>query len=181
MLSLDLDPATAGVQSTLTVDVGQSFSVDLLLEDIEPTAPLQAFELDLSFDSFLLAATGLVEGGFLQGPFGTLIIEEDILAPDVNFAVTALGPSTTSGSGVLAGVTFSALDSGLTSLTFDDVILVSGVGASQVDITLDAINGGTLEIRDPAAAPLPGTLYLSLLGFLPLLGVVRRENERRRT
>ena len=106
IVSVDMDPSTPGVQSTLTVTDGTSFTVDAFILGVEAAALLNAFEFDLSFDSSLLNATSVFGGGFLVAPAST--VESDLLSPDVNFAAVTLGFAGALGSGILANITFIA-------------------------------------------------------------------------
>ena len=74
-------------------------------------------------------------GGFLPNP---LVIENDIVPPDVNFAEVNLGVSTATGNGVLASITFNAAALGMSDLVLNDVILVgvTGPGSSFVENSL---------------------------------------------
>lgn len=124
IISMDLDPSIVGIQSTLTVDPGDTFGVDVVVEGIgtvSPVGPLQSFEFDVDFDSNILSAISVVDGGFLTAP--VFVFESDIIAPDVNFDEVTFGLSTASGSGVLASITFDAIAAGTSILDLNDVIL----------------------------------------------------------
>ena len=171
---VDTDPGTAGIQSSIIIAPNTTFSVDIVVQGVEASQPLQAFEFDLGFDSALMTALSVVEGGFLLGPFGTTISEQNVTPPDVNFTVGAIGVSTSFGDGVLATIQFLADGVGVGTLGLSNVILAA---FPSTPIPLDGVNSGSVVIQQPgAAAPAANTLALFALG-LPLLGGLRRTRQ----
>ena len=171
IVSLDADPGTAGVQNSIIVAPNSTFAVDIVVSGVEVAQPLQGFEFDLGFDSAVMTALSVVEGGFLQGPFGTSVVENDVIVPDVNFAVTALGTSTTVGDGVLATVSFLSSGSGNALLDLSNVILSAFPSTA---IQLASVNDGRVTVQPSGGtAPLPGTLALLVLG-LSVVGAMRK-------
>lgn len=166
VISVDLDPGTAGVQSDLTVAPGNSFFVDIFVSGVPVATPLNAFEFDLDFNSSVVSAVSVVSGGFLLAP--VIVSENNVAPPDVNFAAATLLPAGASGDGVLAQVAFNAAAGGMSALTLNDVNLSRPFGIPITGFTLS--NGSITVVSEPA------TLLLFGAGLLALVGVRRRMN-----
>jgi len=123
ILALDVDPGSAGIQSTRTLSPGDVVTVDVVIDDVEAGASLNGFELDVDFASSVLSATSVVDGGFLLPV--RLAFEMNLAAPDVNFAEVTLAGGGAIGGGVLARITFEAIGLGTSALSLNDVILTS--------------------------------------------------------
>ncbi len=182
LLSIDMDPGTAGVQDTRTVQVGDSIQVDLVVSGIEddseiPDDGLSAYEWDVDYDSTILTATDVAGGGFLPAP--ALVVEADLAPPDVNFAEAVLGVGVAFGSGVLSSITFDVTGAGLTTLDLNDVILSMPFGKELAGVTLE---DGTLTVIS-ASVPAPGTVPLLGTALLagPFVGRGNRGNGRNGT
>ena len=166
-VAVDADPGVKGVQSTVTVMPGDRFMVDLVVEDILPGAPLNAFEFDLNFDGLLLRPASATRGGFLLAPVFTV---QNFLEPmSVEFAEVTLLPTGAFGSGRLATLTFDALDIGTSALTPSNVILSAPFGEP---LSIDPLHSGEVKIEQsgPSAIPEPSTLLLFGSGLAGLLG-----------
>lgn len=159
-IAIDLDPGAPGIQGTRTVEVGDPITVDIL---VAGSPVLSGFELDLNYDPFLTAATGIRDGGFVVGDSGSLLFEEDLGPPAAGIGVVALGVATgAGGDGVLASVDLVATGVGSLSLFVDDAILLDALFA---ELAIDALEPATLEV---APAPAPGPLALLGSGLLAL-------------
>lgn len=166
IVSLDMDPGTAGTQNTLTVGLGDTFVVDVVVGGIGttlPAGPLQGFEFDVDFDTTNLSAVSVVDGGFLTGLSGIFELENDTTGSDVNFAEVALGTSTTTGSGILASITFNAVAVGTSLLDLNDVILTTPFPPASV-IPISSLNDGSVTIIKTGVAPVPEPATILLLG-----------------
>lgn len=167
IVSVDTDPSTAGVQTSLEVNPGDMFSVDIVISGVEASSTLNAFELDLGFDPAILMATGVVDGGFLLAP--SIVVQIDLTPPEVMFAEATLLPIGAVGSGVLASIGFTALTAGVSLLGLNDVVLSAPFG---VPIAVDAVNDGSVTVR---SAQEPSTVALFVVGLLTLAGIRRRD------
>lgn len=174
ILSVDADPNTAGIQAARSVEVGDSFSVDIwvsgLLPPQVPPQPLNGlggFDFTLLFDPSLVAATGVASGGFLPA---LLLPPPPFPLPGpggLRYAEVSFLPATEV-EGLLATVSFDALSSGNDSFTFDPFLTVlSGpfgfpltFDSAAATITITNSNAGTL--------PTPATGLLLVLGLLGL-------------
>ena len=157
-ISIDVDPGTVGIQDTLSVAAGDSFTVDIVADLMGNT--LAGYEFDLDFDPAILSATSVTSGGFLTfSGFGAVInAENDIASPDVNFAESVLGTSTTTGEGVLASITFNTGAAGTSSLDLNDVLFFQPVlpfGAGPLNI--DDVVNGSINVTGIGPGPGPGT------------------------
>ncbi|GJL65048.1 MAG: hypothetical protein NPIRA05_00190 [Nitrospirales bacterium] len=160
-LSLDVDPSTAGIQSSRTVVIGNPVSVDVVVSDLTDT--LQGFEFDVDYNPSVLTATSVVSGGFLPTP---LVIENDVVPPDVNFAEVNLGVSTAMGNGVLTSMAFNTVGLGTSSLLLSDVILSGVTGPGNIfEITPVTFEDGSITVDDGGdVAPIPEPATVLLFG-----------------
>lgn len=160
IISVDVDPTMPGIQSSIDVFEGAVFDAWVMISGVEAVAPLNAFEIALSYGGTVLGAQSAVDGGFLLAP--SLVLSSDLAAPDVNFAVTTLLPTGAVGDGVLAAVTFEALMAGTALLELTQVDLSAPFG---VPIAVGAIADAGVNVQQ---APVPGTIVLMLAGVAAL-------------
>ncbi len=163
VLSLDLDPSTAGIQSSLELAVGATFAVDLVLSDLAGEQ-VQAYQAALGFDASILEALGAGDGGLL--PPTVVELEESVELGGIRFAVVSTDPAGTSSNGVLASFELRAIGEGTTSLELADALLVAPFG---IPLPIADVRGGTVT----AVVPEPGAVMLFAAGFL-VFGVRRR-------
>lgn len=158
VLSLNVSPSTAGVGSTVNVQVQITGAVDLY-----------AYQFSLLFNPTVLQATGATEGSFLGAGGTTFFVPGtlDNTAGAVNFTVgTLLGmlPGV-SGDGVLATLSFNAAALGTSSFQFGDVVLLN---SELADVTAQ-LQGGSVSV-----VPEPSTWLMFGLGLAGVGSLVRR-------
>lgn len=167
IVSVDTDPTTPGIQSALNVLLGNPFMVDVVIEGIEASLRLNAFQFDLLFDPAVLSATDIVSGGFLP----TIDVFEVIGLSVVSYAEASLGGSAI-GSGVLASVSFDTLAVGTSTLDLTNVILAALVPPGAAIEA--AVNDGSVTVTSEQSIPEPGTLFLLCMGIAGLVAASRR-------
>jgi len=120
---------------TSTINPGDTFSVDVTVVDV---VGLNAMEFKLSYDPFVLKATGVQKGPFLSTAGPTLFLYVISVFGDYVQAGDALfTPTWVDGSGVLATITFKAIGAGSSALHFDYSTLV--------DVNLAPIDHATFD------------------------------------
>lgn len=164
LVYIDTDPLTAGAQSSFNTAIGNTLTINVMVDELDSISPLNAFEFDLDFNPFVLTATGITSGNFLPNFSGTLlplVVESDITAPDVNYAEVTIGFFGSSGGGILATITFDVIGNGTSFLDLNDVILSAPFGEP---IALTSIGDATIT-ANPTNVPLPPTFLLFMLGI----------------
>lgn len=175
IVSVDVDPGTPGIQSTRNVAPLSSFSVDIVVEGIEPLTPLNGFVFTLDFNSAAVGATGVADGGFLLPP--AFSPQNDINPNSVTFAEATLGIGAVSGGGILATVTFDAVAVGFSFLNLNNVILTGPPLVFPIPgdiILLQTTNDGSVTVGDPQVIPVPGAALLFGTGLVGLAFFRRR-------
>lgn len=175
ILSVDMDPTIAGLQSTRTVVQGDMFDVDIIIDGVEAAAPLNAFQLTLSGDMSLISANSVVLGSFLLAPSITVI--NSVVGASATIGGATLLPAGATGDGILATVSFTADAIGITSLELSSVTLSAPFG---VPIGVEGLVSGRLTIEsDPSLLSAPPALSVILLGGLATLVGARRRRAQR--
>lgn len=148
-LAVDLDPSTATIDDTRTILVGESLTFTITIEGVSAIEPLNAFELDLSYDDTLLEPLSAAVGTFLASP--TDVAELALTPIEIGLAFFTLGPGAVSGSGVLAFVTMRGVAPGTSLLALNDVILSAPFGE---EIAFDSLSSAelTVVVPEPASA-----------------------------
>jgi hypothetical protein len=156
IVSVDTDPGTSGIQSASDLTGLTSFSVDIVISDVDAAAPLNGFEFDLDFDPTLLTAVSVIDGGFLPSPI--FEIQNSIGAMSVEFAEVSLLGSSSASSGILATISFDVIAGGISLLDLNDVLLSAPFGVPIVTAAVvdGSVRVGESPIPEPSAALLFG-------------------------
>jgi Cohesin domain len=152
-----------------TVSVGEVFTINLSVAD---AVNLTSWQFDLAYDPTILQANSVTEGPFLSSAGSTLFVPGfiDNTAGLIGGVSAFFTDFTTppSGSGILATIQFTALSSGLSSLTASNVFLdLQDPTSGGFTIGNGTVDGG----RSPI--PEASTISLMALGMLLLLGLRR--------
>jgi len=116
------------------------FEVDLVVTGVPATPGVEVIDFVLSFDPSLINATGVTEGDFTAaqqaGEPGVPFSSIDNTAGTVSYTIARLGPTTSTGAGTLATITFVSgyTNNGVSSLTYD-LTLLQIDGITEVDFT----------------------------------------------
>lgn len=164
MLSIDVDPGAAGIQSARTVSVGSLFTIDVRIDGV---TGLFAYDIDVSHDSAVLTATGAPEGPFLASGGATFF--DATPGTPVNAVGVLLGfvPGV-SGSAVLYSIQYTTLAVGVSSLDFTFMDLLD----DEFETIVPTLAGGRISVVEQV--PLPSTLLALAAGFAALAPVGRR-------
>jgi hypothetical protein len=162
--------AIISVDSPVAATVGDSFAVDVLIEDVNDLA---GFQFSLGFDSNVLSAATVTSGNIFG--FDTFLIDSTISAGAVSFSeVTfALSGLDIIGSSLLATINFDAIASGMSALSLSDVILSDSLSTSIVPVF---INEANITVNSPVNVPAPASLLMLLAGLS--IFVAMRKNKR---
>ncbi len=134
IVTVDLDPNLAGIQTTGTAQVGTRFAVDVRISQVPTAGALVAYEFDLRFDPTRMKAVQVDNGDFLSNPFS---LQTDLNPPDVSVARLEQGAAV-AGQGLLARIWFDGLAAGAIDLGLRNVVLsTAGGAASAVNVELD--------------------------------------------
>jgi hypothetical protein len=159
IVALDVRPEVHGVQSSLNVGPGQTFSVDLVLIGLDAATPLQGFQVELALGGGVLTALDVLDGGFLEPPIAEL--RREIAPTSIRFAEISLGPASTDSFAVLARYVIRADELGNGSLSLPLVLLSGPFGAV---VQPEDIRGAEITVPEP----LVGVLLAALCALLPI-------------
>lgn len=188
---IDLNPTTTNANA------GSSFSVDVVISGLNgqvPALALTDFDLDISYNSLLLGASGVTFGTGLGNPAD--IFGSDLSAPGIVdlFAVSFANYPTLRGlqgdSFRLATLSFNALAPGTDSLAFvqNEFFIVDLINADNQDPVNGAdpaacesrscvgVGGARVVIHQPSTVPEPSTFLLLAMTILAM-ALARRERK----
>ncbi|MEQ1559131.1 MAG: cohesin domain-containing protein [Methyloglobulus sp.] len=159
--------------SSLTVNQGQSFSLDI---NIGGVSDLYGFQVDLQFSPSLFAVNSVSQGTLLPSGGATLFFGGDIdnTAGTVSSIADSLtGPiAGVTGDGLLATISFTALASGSSGIGTVNAIFLDSLGN---DIVIDKINTADVTVTPSAVTPIPAAVWLFGSALVSLVGVSRRK------
>lgn len=168
-VSVDTDPATAGIQSSRAVMTNETFDVDIFVADVDPLSPLNGFQLELTFDPAVLTLVSAADGGFLLNPVMPIANDIDNALGSLLFSSITLGDVGASGDGVLTRLVFQSLAVGSSLLDLDNILLSAPMG---IPIPLASAVDGSIRVPSPVAVSEPAVL--TLLAPIFLLSLARR-------
>jgi hypothetical protein len=141
LVALDLDPATEGIQTFGQVSVGEPIPFEVVIQGVEAEEPLNAFSLEIGFNSSIVAGAFISLGSFLVTP--THVIEESASADTLLLSAATLGSAGASGDGVLAVGSLDAVAVGASAIALRNVVLTQPFG---VPIDSFDIQNAVLEV-----------------------------------
>lgn len=136
---------------TQSIDVGQSVSIDIYVDDI---ADLAGFDITISYDSSLLTFNQYQMGGFLTG---NVFDFNPVNSPGtLQVVASRLNTGGDSGSGILLIVEFQGLADGASPITLNPVIL----NDSDIQSITHAVQDGEVVVgvlSSPSPSPSPSS------------------------
>jgi len=165
MVSLDVDPSTAGIQNAISVPFGPSVTVDVVVDAV---TDLNAFQFNLGYIGAILNATTITSGMFLSAgiPIGV-----DLGPPLLKYGEFQFSDAASSGTDVvLASIIFDTVGLGTSTLTLP-VVKLSGPHA--FEILNGSGTGGSITV-----VPIPGAALLFGTGLIGLIAIARRKSLR---
>jgi hypothetical protein len=164
-LDIDLDTTMVGIQGSRVIGIGDVIDVAI---EISGVTGLYAYDIDVDNNNVAAAgATGISEGAFLPSGGATLFAPGALGNPVNALAVLLGAPSGVSGSGTLFTIQYTALATGISSLSFRHADLADDL----FETIAVELGGARLIVRD---APLPSTLCLFGIGLVVIGGLRRR-------
>ncbi len=182
--------------STTSTGIGGPVLLDLTVSGLgNGAAPsLGAFDIDVAFDSSVLAFTGATFGVALGdlGLFEAIasvvsptpgvvnLFEVSLLEADAASCILCFGPfldDIQSNSFVLASLSFTALSAGASDVTPSSILLGDGFGFA---LTTTGVSGARVIVAGAVSVSEPGSLMLYGIGLLGLIGLSYRRPERQR-
>ena len=179
-VAVDLDPGTAGIQDLISIQVGDTIAIEVLLDT--DGSQVSSFEFDIApggVAGFAVTATSItVNELFGTGDtlgFPNTEIDEQTLdngnGEAAGAATQGVFGSLAVGSGLLlATLEFEGLFAGLVDIDLNDVRLFDAVGSQILPIT---IADGQISVTSPSGVPVPGTGLLLTLALFGLRAVGR--------
>ncbi len=178
--------------ATQTTTVGSPFDVQIQisgLRTLDPSEVLSAFGMDVSYDSSLLSATGIVFGDLLGGGTGDSVAFFDWTTTADLFTLNETSllsdsdlTSLQSDSFTLATLHFTAANEGVGSLAIQNISLAGHTPVGSTfpsdlnDPTAQTVGAEVINQPRHSVVPEPAILALMIVGFLvPFLS--KRKNQ----
>jgi len=171
-LGVDADPVLS--VPFVPVGVGDTFTIPI---SITGATEVTSWQFDLAYNPSIVKATDVAEGPFMSA-FGLTLFAAGVIN-NVTGLISLVAdayvdlPPDPSGSGVLANIEFTALEPGVSPLTFANVFV------NDLDSGFQATNGQVTVTGK--AVPEPMTLTLLGLGLGTALRVRARRGRPRRS
>jgi hypothetical protein len=173
IVSIDLDWIAPGSQPTLSTPLGSSIRVDVSISEVEVPG-LREFELELAYDSNVLALDEVISGGFLSSAGDVWIYEVTPLPSGVHvLEVVRTFDYGASGAGDLLILLFDTVGVGESLLSLDGIAL-----RPPLYPFVPAVPVGEVYSATVAVVPEPATGLLLGLGCAAL-ALARRPTCRR--
>lgn len=155
-----------------TVSVGDSFDVDIMIDDVLagglPSDGLHSFQFELAFDPAVIDLTGSMNGDFLDP---SIPFRQELNDSNAMIGVTRLFPMGIIGSGKLFSLSFIAVDPGTSPLVLSNVLLSNPFG---VPLTPFELQHSRVTVAGSSQVPEPAAGALLVLGLVALAGRSRR-------
>ena len=165
IVAVDMVPGGA-VDAALMKVPGDTFDVDVLIGDV---LGLGGFQFDLGFDSSVLMATSITDGGlFGADSIGSI---SSILLDSISFADATLDLNGLDIplSSLLATIHFKVVGEGVSALFLSNVLLADPIGDPIDTATSDGELTSALPLPPPVGVVEPATLALLGAGLAALL------------
>ena len=166
LIEIDTDPTTADSQEYLDVTVGDTFTVDIVIDTLEDFA---GFGFDLAFNDSVLSLEDITSANVFGFDTEVLFNGSDIGIASLSEAISFLSFATEGllidSKTVLASINFNVIGEGTSVLSLENLSFSDFIGG---DIALDTINNATVSATNAVQVPEPSTWVLLMFALLTI-------------